>query len=337
MKKHFFIIFLGILLGVLLSYYLIVNDQNAPQSLGLETGVICSLLGVLIGYIVFFTTLYFNKIVPWQQQSNHRLLLGLVGHYVISVVVSIGLIYLYALFKDEQQFFVMYENELIKLAILLFILVFIYEIIYFALFSYYSFAILQIETVKQERKQIDLQLKALKSQLSPHFLFNCLNTISSLVHKNKAIATLFIKKLVTMYHYTLESYNATLISLEEEINFLEAYRYLIMCRFENKLTIDIDLPKELMQTKIPPLTLQMLVENAIKHNRLSQNNPLQVLVYLKDDAICVHNNITEPVQRTTSFHIGLKNINSRYLLLVKKGIIVSNGTEFSVLIPIINE
>jgi len=336
LKKHFFIIPIGIILGFLLSYYLVVSTQNTEETITFLSGLLSSLLGVLVSYIIYFTTLKFDKILPWHQHSNNRLLFGLVVHYLLSILISVTFLYAYfSLFLEEGDFFIANRQYLIKLSILIFIIIFIYSVVYFALFSYYSFATLQIETVKQERKQIDLQLKALKSQLSPHFLFNCLNTISSLAHANVDKADLFIRRLVKMYQYTLNSYNTKLIILEEELRFLESYQYLIMTRFENKLFVNIDIPKDILASRIPPLTLQMLLENSVKHNVLNVENPLKVSIFIKDNAICIQNNITETSIKATSFHIGLKNINSRYLLLAGKGISITNGSDFSVSIPII--
>jgi LytS/YehU family sensor histidine kinase len=222
-----------------------------------------------------------------------------------------------------------------KLGIVLLILVLIIEIIYFALYSYYSYTSFQIETVRQERKQIELQFKALKSQLSPHFLFNSLNTISSLVFKDKTKAEGFIRKLAEMYQYTLQSYQTQLISLREELDFVNSYQYLLQTRFGTKFQCTIEIDEELLASHIPPLTLQMLLENAVKHNVLSEEDPLKVQVTSDKKYIIVKNNITKKPQKVSSFQIGLKNINARYLLLREEGIAVSNGESFEVKIPLI--
>ena len=211
----------------------------------------------------------------------------------------------------------------------------IYTVVYFAFYSYYSFATLQIESVKQERKQIDLQLKALKSQLSPHFLFNSLNTISSLVFADKSKAKLFIRRLANLYNFSLQSYQSKLITLREELDFVKSYQYLLAIRFENKFQSNINISDDLLDTKIPPLSLQMLVENAVKHNTMSIEKPLQIDVFSEGEYICVTNAVTDSPMGKTSFHVGLKNINKRYLLLANKGITVSNGKDFIVKIPII--
>jgi LytS/YehU family sensor histidine kinase len=224
---------------------------------------------------------------------------------------------------------------MIKFAILWFIIVQLFSVIYFALYSYYSYSTLQIQRIKLERKQIDLQLNALKSQLSPHFLFNAFNTISSLIYKDVNKAETFIRRLSEMYHYTLESYQTKLILFEEELEFVKSYIYLQETRFERVFECKIDLPASINNTKIPPLALQMLIENAVKHNLMSERNPLKVNVSFEDDHICVENNITEEPRKVPSFKIGLNNINARYQLLSNKEIIIANGQSFIVKIPVI--
>ena len=153
-------------------------------------------LGLLVTYILYFLAIKLDKLYPWQTQTNNRLFIGFILQMLVAFCIIFGFIYLYSIFIiTNEEFFITYEETLIKLSILMCILLIVYSIIYFAFYSYYSFATLQIESVKQERKQIDLQLKALKSQLSPHFLFNSLNTISSLVHTNAKKSELFIRKL----------------------------------------------------------------------------------------------------------------------------------------------
>lgn len=326
----------SILLSLLLSYYLVISDQQEVQNYTATIAVLSAFIGLLITYTLYFVTIKLDRLLPWQTQTNNRLFFGLLFQYLLSIVISIGSFYVYyELFIGNDGFFIEYRETLIKLSILLFILLLIYTVIYFAFYSYYSFATLQIESVKQERKQIDLQLKALKSQLSPHFLFNSLNTISSLVYKDQKKSETFIRKLAKLYQYTLQSYHSRLITLKEELEFVNSYLFLLQTRFENKFTIDIQIPDDILNSDIPPLTLQLLIENAVKHNVLDASNPLEIKIYKEEEKIVVKNTVTKSPIAKDSFKIGLKNINSRYLLLVNKGISITNGNYFTVKIPII--
>ncbi len=293
-------------------------------------------LGILIALVIYKTTLVLNRLLPYKNKTETRLFFGLLTHFLLVFGLLVLFFFLYdkAVF-NTQNFSQFYQPILIKLAIIIFILVLFYEVIYFAMYSYYSYATLQIETVKQERKQVELQLNALKSQLSPHFLFNSLNTISSLIYKNQQKAKLYIRKLATMYQYTLQSYDAKLVTVEEELLFLQSYTYLLQTRFEEKFDCSIHIADDVLSTKIPPLTLQILVENAVKHNVMSNKEVVKVQITSFDDVIVVENNLTQTPKNITSFNIGLKNINARYLLLFGKGIEVIKSNRFTVKIPVV--
>lgn len=335
MKKHLIITISSIALSVVLCYYLVISS-NTESEFSFNIGLFASVIGVLNIYLLYFIAKKLDIFFPWQTHTNSRLFFGLILQYLITVVVAVAGFYVYAsLFTTIENFFTIHRDTLIKLYILLFIIILIYSIIYFAFYSYYSFATLQIETVKQERKQIDLQLKALKSQISPHFLFNSLNTISSLVHSDVNRTELFVRRLAKMYQYTLQSYHSKLITLKEELEFVESYLFLLETRFKDKFTATITISDDLHETKIPPLTIQMLIENAVKHNVMDEENPLEIKIYRDKEHICVKNTLTKSPKNAISFKIGLKNINKRYLLLVNKGISVSNGDCFSVKVPII--
>ncbi|NVK53765.1 MAG: histidine kinase [Flavobacteriaceae bacterium] len=336
MKKHSIIIFSSIVLSIVLSYYLAISGTNTDSEFTVGVGFFASIFGVLTTYLLYFITKKLDKFFPWQTHTNSRLFVGLFVQYSIVVSIAVTGFYIYArLFTTTEAFFTVHKETLIKIYLLLFIAILIYTIVYFAFYSYYSFATLQIETVKQECKQIDLQLKALKSQISPHFLFNSLNTISSLVHTDVKRTTLFIRRLAKMYQYTLQSYHSKVIPLKEELDFVSSYLYLLETRFRNKFTASIEIEEDLYATNIPPLTLQMLVENAVKHNVMDDEHPLQIKIFKDNAHICVQNTITKSPENKVSFKIGLKNINQRYLLLVNQGIVVSNGAVFSVKVPII--
>lgn len=335
-KKYVSIVVIGAVLGVLICFFLLYSEQQETAIYTLKDGFLAAISGMLVALVIYKSTRALNKLIPWQTQTGNRLFVGLLIHFIFAFSFTIGLFYLYdKLLIQTPAFGTVYESVFIKTAIILFISVLIFEVIYFALYSYYSYATVQIETVKQERKQIELQLKALKSQLSPHFLFNSLNTISSLVFKDENKAENFIRRLANMYDYTLKSYNQKLITLREELEFVESYKYLVQTRFENKFTCSISIADDLLETKIPPLTLQMLVENAVKHNQLSQEKPLQVSIRSTEKEIIIHNNLTEKPKKVTSFNIGLKNINARYVLLSNQAISITNGEKFTVKIPVI--
>ena len=203
--------------------------------------------------------------------------------------------------------------------------------------------ILRLQTDRQESrienehlKQESLQneLMALKNQVDPHFLFNSLNSLTSLVRDNEK-ATQFVKKLSHMYRYILQSGDSDLVSVKEELKFLESYTYLICTRYRDRFTIDIQIDRRFLQEKLPPLALQLLVENAVKHNEISEMNPLKVHIYSKQGSIFVENRMRPRRTLAEGTKNGLLNLKKRYVLLRKQELTVrSENNIFSVELPL---
>jgi LytS/YehU family sensor histidine kinase len=270
-----------------------------------------------------------------------RLLSGVVVNTLFSLLIiwlSAGL-YVYILTgkANVSGFLETYSDGAIKVGILVFLGVFIYTIIDFTLYSYKEFARQQIASVKLTQTQLALQLQILRNQLSPHFLFNSMNTISALVYQDKETAESFIRKLAHTYQYILSTHDKPLVTLSEEVEFLSAYIFLLESRFAGALDIQINLPAHVMNSKIPPLTLQLLVENAVKHNLVTKENPLLIKLYVDMyDQITVKNSLQQKAGQSDSFRIGLDNIKGRYQYLTNKQIQVLKDSYFTVKLPLLN-
>jgi LytS/YehU family sensor histidine kinase len=194
-----------------------------------------------------------------------------------------------------------------------------------------------INEERLKREAVELQYTALKNQVNPHFLFNSLNTLSSLVYQNQETAVKFIKQLSDVYRYVLEHKDNELVKVGEEINFVEKYVYLQKIRFGDNLKIEIDVP-DISSSVVAPLSLQMLVENAIKHNITSSDKPLTIRVFCEDGYIIVKNNLQRKSIVKDSGGIGLGNIRSRYKFLTDKEFLVEEtNDEFIVKIPVVEK
>lgn len=176
------------------------------------------------------------------------------------------------------------------------------------------------ERVNSEREEIEkgvaqAQFESLKNQVNPHFLFNSLNVLSSLVHIDPDLSEKFIDQLARSYRYLLEQKDKELVTLKTEIEFANSFSFLLKIRFEEKLKINIKIPTDAMNHLIAPLTLQLLIENAVKHNTISLEEPLIIDLYLDtNNYLVVKNNLQLRVQRMPSTGVGLKNIINRYKL-----------------------
>ncbi len=179
------------------------------------------------------------------------------------------------------------------------------------------------------------QNETLKNQVNPHFLFNSLNTLTSLMNNEVEIANQFVGKLSLIYRYILDNSVKTKIPLEEEINFIKDYFYMHQIRSEGKIKLHIHIKDDAYKYEILPVSLQLLVENAIKHNMATAEKPLDINIYLEDGYIVVHNNIQKMATQIVSTKIGLKNLKERVRLITGKEIVISETEEeFIVKVPL---
>lgn len=191
--------------------------------------------------------------------------------------------------------------------------------------------------LKVQKENLQTRFDVLKQQVNPHFLFNSLNVLTSLIKIEPDLAEKFTEQLAKVYRYVLENKDNELVSIATELDFLDSYVFLLNIRFMDKLRVNIDVPENLKQAEVIPLAIQLLIENAIKHNSMSRKSPLVIDVFI--DAKCnlnVVNNLQEREARITSTHIGLKNIENRYKLLNNSDTeFIKTETQFIARIPLI--
>lgn len=216
-------------------------------------------------------------------------------------------------------------------------MIILYNLLFLLWHSFLSFQKNAIETERLKRQQLESEFAVLKSQISPHFLFNSLNVLSSIVHKNEEEAETFIRKLSDIFQYVLSNSTKDKIALEQEINFIQSYLYLLKVRFRKSLNFKIDIHPSSNVGKIPPLTLQILVENAIKHNEVSQDNPLHIDISQKNNYVIVSNNLQKRMYQEESLHIGLKNLEGRFSFFTDLPMKVEESQDaFIVQVPLIH-
>jgi LytS/YehU family sensor histidine kinase len=193
-----------------------------------------------------------------------------------------------------------------------------------------------VQQEKLKREQLALQYETLKSQVNPHFLFNNLNSLTSLISTNPEKAIDFVKKLSEVYRYVLDQKDHELVALETELKFLESYIFLQKIRFETNLDVQIDV--QARNFKVIPLSVQILVENAIKHNEISDKNPLSIRIFSTDDDYLIVENRLQKKAGSEGSGSGIQNIKDRYEFFTDKKVIISENTEkFLVSIPLLTE
>jgi len=155
----------------------------------------------------------------------------------------------------------------------------------------------------------------LKSQLNPHFLFNSLNVLSSLIKKDSDKAQNFVDEFSSVYRYTLDVIEKPVVELKEELDFAKSYLFLQKIRFDNAVDLEIKVDASKLNYFVPPLAVQTLLENAFKHNRASVDNPLNIRIYDEDNLLVIVNNLQPKIKGPDSKGVGLNNLNKRYELL----------------------
>lgn len=196
---------------------------------------------------------------------------------------------------------------------------------------------LENETLKREALQS--QYESLKNQLSPHFLFNSLTALKVLIQDAPDKAQNYVNSLSKALRYTLQSNENHLVRLREEMEFMESYLYLIRMRYDTNLMVQKDINEKLLSYELPPLTIQTLVENAIKHNEISKRRPLKIEIFTTEhESLIVRNNIQKKITEDSGTGIGLTNLSRQFSLLFGKDIAISGNDQFFIVeIPLIKQ
>jgi two-component system LytT family sensor kinase len=297
------------------------------------------LLIVVLTYIIFESLFVLNRQLDKKYNWNEHPQQRFFNQLIANALLAIGMVFtakaLYRLVINDQSYIVARDEITLMMYIFIIILGFVAtELAYFLLHKW-RFNLAELERFKKENAEYRFEL--LQSQLNPHFLFNSLNTLSALVYENQDNAGLFIRKLSDVYRYILDHRDTDLVDLDTELSFADSYIMLMKLRFAENLRVNVNINDEKsFDYRLAPLSLQMLLENAFKHNVVSQKKPLKIDVSLEKDYLIVENNKQPKLSQEKSHQMGLKNLNNRYEFLTEKKVIVEDGIEtFTVKLPLI--
>lgn len=284
----------------------------------------------------FFNLL--NKWVPWSRQPTLRLILGVIGSVVLTLsvlFVLIGVTQIIIYDGTWERFIAGQSLNWYTYG------VFITLFIAITFHAFYFYKELQRSKIKEQKiiaGSATAQFDALKNQLDPHFLFNSLNVLVSLIEENPDAAVNFTTSLSKVYRYVLEQRGKQLVSLEEELKFARTYVRLLKMRFEESL--DITIPDQVSSTELQiiPLSLQLLIENAVKHNIINSSRPLQLSIYEEEYRLIIINNLQEKSVVNSGTGVGLSNIVARYALLTNDQMTIEkNKDSFKVTLPLLDQ
>jgi two-component system LytT family sensor kinase len=206
-----------------------------------------------------------------------------------------------------------------------------------------DYAVAKYKEVEEEKEMLRRlsfreEFESLKNQVNPHFLFNCFNTLSSLIHENKATANLFLNELSKVYRYLLKNNEVGLSTIANEIRFINSYYKLLQTRYGEAIRLQVETDPRYDACLLPSLSLQLLVENAVKHNTLAKSNPLVIDIFTRNGQLVVSNNLEPRTVNVPSNKIGLKNIRLKYELLQQEGFTVTQDEKrFTVTLPLLPE
>lgn len=272
-----------------------------------------------------------NDRISWYKYPTKRLIVGLVSTITYTIIAVLS-----AMMAFERLFNVSFGSSFERTVYFAVGITIIISLILHSREFLLKGREATLDKEIHQKESIRAKYEALKSQVSPHFLFNSLNALTNLVYEDQEKAVKFIKQLSEVYRYVLDTRDKEAVSLDEEKRFLNSYLFLQQIRFGDKLILDVDLGN--VHSLVAPLVLQMLVENAIKHNVISEEHPLRIRIFEQDGFIVVENDLRKKSTLTDdSAGIGLNNIALRYEFLSDKKVEVMQNGKFIVKLPIIPE
>lgn len=326
---------IGILIISFVTYYLFNNSLENTMTNALLSWAVSLLFTIIDWFINRDVMIFLRKKYYAFGDDTKRIILFFLATVCTVVLVDIIGGLLLSLIPNVSYIGGLVRIEaLVPIIIITTMIMAIYEAIY------YNIRLKKSVREEEQSKQaiVQAQLDALRNQAQPHFFFNTLNTLRDIIDQNsKEDAKEFVDKLSDMYRFLLEAAgNANLISLRNELKFSKAYIHIQSERFGDNLKLNWNITETSLDAMIVPMSLQLLLENAIKHNVISKAKPLEVNINIKDDCVVVENKIQVKSTQLPSTKVGLKNIEKRYALITEKLVkIVDNGNQFSVSLPLL--
>lgn len=281
----------------------------------------------------FYFNFYKGRVTSFY--TKNRLInvsLTVAGNLTLVVLVSVFLLwFMHNTFQIEVRvgFLVVYFLRNLLVAFISMLVVYAYE-------KTRQFRNNQITMLSLEHEKAETELKVLKGQLDPHFIFNNFNALAGAIREDKKVALSFVSHMSETFRYSIERKDHHLVTLEEELRFLESYIYLMKIRFKEGLTTKINIDSQLLNKQLPHHALQLLFENAIKHNIVSLNKPLRIDVRSNDGHLIVANDLSPKKSSMTNTGLGLANLRKRYELLGYDSVhVLSNEDKFIVKLELI--
>lgn len=324
-----------IAIGNIMSFFLFKEQEYTWEMFWYVT-----LNSVLVGgafmLAMAFMVYLLDKKLPWLQNPLKRLIVQFISTIAFSLVIIVITILLTALFTHQPVTSSFFFESGFFMAKVGFTFVFLGSLASNAVMFFKNWKEAAVQQEKLKREQLALQYDTLKSQVNPHFLFNNLNALTSLISTNPDKAIDFVKKLSEVYRYVLDQKDTELVDLDTELKFVESYIFLQKIRFGNNLNVQMEINNK--NFKVIPLSVQMLVENAIKHNEISDRNPLYIRIFSDENQYLTIENKLQKKSGSEGNGTGIDNIKSRYQFFTDRELLLAISKEyFRICIPLLND
>lgn len=298
---------------------------------------LCSLVG--IWQLVKFINGVLDRTIPFEQGPLARVLLQIA---ITMLIIGPVMIMMAMLMKPYLPPFV--NRQFIAIGVILFIVMIV--LFNFGFYAYYFFANwqrsietnakLEVQAAELEREKFNLQYHQLKNQVNPHYLFNTLTSLDGLIHTDPELASEFVRHMAKVYRYVLQHKENEVVSLEEELDFISHYIQLLHIRYDGALFISHEISAEARDKGVVMVTLQMLIDNAVKHNIVQHNSPLKILITCDSGYLCVCNNKQLRRQIESSNGHGILQLKQLYSFLTEKPILIEDKeAEYIIKIPLL--
>lgn len=340
-------------IGKLLSVAILVGLVLATIFIGLEAlsgGDVAFDAEMMreVGYYIFYSIVltflnsfyydYVNHKVTWKRYAKYRLAISALGGVLVTMLGILWIRMVLRLGFEGVDWETFVEGEELAFYVVALLITMVVSVFFHAVYFYKNWQEKRVKEQKIIAGTASARFDALKNQLDPHFLFNSLNVLTSLIEEDPDQAQRFTTSLSKVYRYVLEQKNKDLVTVDEELNFAHTYVRLLKMRFEDSIIFEIPEKCSIPDAKIVPLSLQLLLENAVKHNVVTATRPLHIKVFEQEGMLVVSNNLQEKQVVKKSSGVGLQNIKQRYNILTDREVVIEKNTlDFSVSLPMLTQ
>ncbi len=333
----------GIIISLLIFLTLLILRVITGNTVSFDTS-----LAINFGYTMLYSIslyfsnaglfIYLDEVYKDDRFDKKRIVVGFLSSFLISITI----IFLLRVFEDVliegSTFKAFIAKESASNYLVATIITFIVTLAFHAFYFYKAYNENRVNEQKVIAGTANAKFESLKNQIDPHFLFNSLNVLSSLIEENPENAQRFTTSLSKIYRYVLEQKDKELVTLEEELSFAKTYMNLLKMRFENSISYELPDNFDYPEAKVVPLSLQLLLENTIKHNVVSEQKPLHIKIYIEDNYLIVENNLQKKEVLQDRKGVGLQNIVDRYALISERKVLIDENVNcFKIKIPILTK